>query len=41
MTATLSFEVRELIPYINWVYFYHAWGVKEEQATELKEEVTQ
>lgn len=38
MTATLSFEVRELIPYINWVYFYHAWGVKEEQATELKEE---
>ena len=24
----LQFSPAELIPYINWVYFYHAWGIK-------------
>ena len=24
MTRTLQFHIEELIPYINWVYFYHA-----------------
>lgn len=35
---TLHFSIQELVPYINWGYFYHAWGVKESQATELRTE---
>jgi cobalamin-dependent methionine synthase I len=23
----LTFSISEIIPYINWVYFYHAWGI--------------
>lgn len=38
MTTTLTFSIRELIPYINWKYLYHAWGVKGEQALELYQE---
>lgn len=38
---TLRFGVRELIPYINWIYFFHAWGVKEENAEELKQEANE
>lgn len=37
-THTLRFGVQELIPYINWIYFFHAWGVKEEHAKDLKQE---
>ena len=36
MIHTLEFEIRELIPYINWIYFYHAWGVKGAEAESLK-----
>jgi cobalamin-dependent methionine synthase I len=25
----LTYSISELIPYINWVYYYHAWQVKE------------
>lgn len=38
MTKTLQFHIEELTPYINWVYFYHAWGVKAELAHELRQE---
>ena len=38
MTSTLTFSISELIPYINWIYFYHAWGIKEEHADELRNE---
>ncbi len=24
----LTYRIREVAPYINWVYFYHAWGFK-------------
>lgn len=24
----LTYPVHEVAPYINWVYFYHAWGIK-------------
>ena len=23
----LTYQIRDVIPYINWVYFYHAWGL--------------
>ncbi|MDE5560828.1 MAG: 5-methyltetrahydrofolate--homocysteine methyltransferase [Bacteroidaceae bacterium] len=38
MTTTLSFQISELVPYINWTYFYHTWGIKEELAGELTSE---
>ena len=38
MTSTLRLGIEELIPYINWIYFYHAWGIKEENADDLKSE---
>ena len=24
--AILSYHVHEVAPYINWIYFFHAWG---------------
>ena len=27
MKKILTFHIAELIPYINWLYFYHAWGL--------------
>lgn len=27
MRKTLTYAIHELTPYINWLYFYHAWGV--------------
>lgn len=38
MIKTLRFSISELIPYINWVYFYHAWGVRKEHTVELRQE---
>ena len=38
MTRTLQFTIEELTPYINWVYFYHAWGVNAQQGKELRQE---
>lgn len=38
MTRTLQFHIEELIPYINWVYFYHAWGVNSEHGREIRAE---
>lgn len=26
--ATYSYSFNELIPYINWIYFFHAWQIK-------------
>lgn len=26
MTHTLHFSIHEVAPYINWLYFFHAWG---------------
>ena len=22
-----QYRISELVPYINWLYFYHAWGL--------------
>jgi len=38
MTHNLQFTIQQLLPYINWVYFYHTWGIKEESASELRNE---
>lgn len=34
----ISIGIPELEPYINWIYFYHAWGIREEQGCDLKQE---
>ena len=26
MTHTLTYRIHEVAPYINWIYFFHAWG---------------
>ena len=26
MTHTLHYRIHEVVPYINWIYFFHAWG---------------
>lgn len=36
----ISFGIPELIPYINWIYFYHAWSIREEQGLDLRQEAT-
>ena len=23
----LTYDIDEVVPYINWLYFYHAWGM--------------
>ena len=34
----LSYAVDELVPYIDWVYFFHAWGIRpSQQHTDLAE----
>ena len=27
MRKVLSYEISEIVPYINWLYFFHAWGL--------------
>lgn len=41
MKIILSYEISQLVPYINWLYFYHAWGLSgkpEEEKEKMKEE---
>lgn len=26
MIKTITYHLRDVIPYINWIYFFHAWG---------------
>lgn len=37
-TTDIVFSVDELVPYINWIYFCHAWGIRKEQGLELQQE---
>lgn len=40
-TITLNYFADEVLPYINWTYFYFAWGIKkteESNAKRIKEE---
>ena len=35
----ITYDIHELVPYINWAYFFFAWQVKnEEEKTRLREE---
>ena len=35
----LTYDISQLIEYINWPYFYHAWQLKNvEKQTEIKAE---
>ena len=36
MTTTLTFEIADVVPYINWAYFYYAWGVSGKADDERK-----
>ena len=33
MKKALTYSVREVAPYINWIYFFHAWGMGPRFAT--------
>ena len=33
MSTILSYQIHEVVPYINWVYFFHAWGFQPRFAT--------
>ena len=44
MTQQLSYRLSEVEPYINWLYFDHAWGLSgrsEEERMRLREEAVQ
>lgn len=32
--ACITYKAQELIPYISWSYFFHAWGISAQQQTE-------
>lgn len=32
----LRFGIEQLTNYINWIYFYHTWGIKESNASEIR-----
>ena len=37
----VSYDISEVAPYINWLYFYHAWGLsgkKEEVKLKMRQE---
>lgn len=42
MTTVFHYSLQEVVPYINWLYFYHAWGVSAhpEQRRQLFEEAS-
>ena len=33
MRRALTYTVREVVPYINWIYYFHAWGMGPRFAT--------
>lgn len=37
-STDLSISIHELVPYINWIYFYHAWGISEDRGQDLHRE---
>lgn len=41
MRKVLCYEISEIVPYINWLYFYHAWGLSgkpQEQKDKMQQE---
>lgn len=40
----ISYDISEVVPYINWLYFYHAWGLSgkpREDKEKMKQEALQ
>jgi cobalamin-dependent methionine synthase I len=33
---TLNYSINEVMPYINWIYFRHAWGISAQNFTQLE-----
>ena len=41
---TLEYSIADVVPYINWLYFFHAWGLSgkpEAEKNALREEAMQ
>ena len=41
---TLEYSIADVVPYINWLYFFHAWGLSGKPDSEknaLREEAMQ
>ena len=41
---TLEYSIADVVPYINWLYFFHAWGLSGKPDAEknaLREEAMQ
>lgn len=41
MIQLLNYPLHEVVPYINWAYFYHAWRTTAEQSPELMDDARQ
>ena len=41
MTHLLHYSPSELVPYINWTYFYHTWHTKAKESPDLKDDALQ
>ncbi|MCD8310198.1 MAG: 5-methyltetrahydrofolate--homocysteine methyltransferase, partial [Prevotellaceae bacterium] len=35
MSTILTYRIHEVVPYINWIYFFHAWGFPPEFASAM------
>ena len=33
VTEVLTYSIHEVVPYVNWLYFFHAWGFQPRFAT--------
>ena len=33
----ITYEIADIVPYINWVYFYHAWGMSGKSEAERRQ----
>ena len=40
MRKVLTYDIADIVPYINWLYFFHAWGLSGKPAGE-KEKMKQ
>ena len=40
MIQTYTYEIKDVARYINWAYFYHAWGVTEKAQGSLRDDAS-
>ena len=44
MIQQITYDISTLVPYVNWIYFYYAWGVGNQGSMErekLRQEADQ